>query len=642
MDQYQKFIAISKYARWLPEENRRETWEETVDRYINFFRERFRDSRDYKRIEIALIGLREQILNLKVMPSMRALMTAGPALDRDNIAGYNCSYLTISRQRAFDEMFYILMCGTGVGFSVERQYIQKLPIIAEEMYESETTIVVKDSKIGWASAYRELISLLYGGKIPKWDMSKVRPAGAPLKVFGGRASGPGPLEDLFQFTVQTFREAAGRKLTSIECHDICCKIGEAVVVGGVRRSACISLSNLTDDRMRRAKNGNWWDDNPQRALANNSVAYTEKPDMAAFMQEWQSLMESGSGERGIFNREASNNVAKLNGRRDTDHEFGTNPCSEIILRPNGLCNLTEAVVRSSDSFEDLKAKVEFAAILGTFQATLTDFRYVSKKWRDNAEEEALLGISLTGIMDNPKLNGEMLDTYEDFPETLEETLEELKTIAVATNKKWANILGINQAAAVSCVKPSGTVSQLVNSASGIHARYSPYYIRTVRVSKQDPIALLMKDAGIPCEDDATKPDATYVFSFPIKAPEGSVFRNDRNALEQLEHWFTFQKHWCEHKPSVTIYVKDEEWLEVGAWVYKNFDYISGISFLPHSNHTYRQAPYQEISEAEYNELVKDFPVIDWDKLQEYEKTDTTKGSQEFACVGNACELTDVS
>lgn len=637
MDQYQNFIALSKYARWLPEKGRRETWEESVERYIDFFTPNF-DLEDNSLEDVA-----DAILNQDVMPSMRALMTAGPALERDNVAGYNCSALAISRQRAFDEMFYILMCGTGVGFSVERQYIQKLPEVAEEMYETDTTIVVADSKIGWATAYRELISLLYNGKIPKWDLSKVREAGAPLQTFGGRASGPGPLDDLFKFTVEIFRSANGRKLTSIECHDLCCKIGEAVVVGGVRRSACISLSNLTDDRMRRAKSGDWWIDNPQRRLANNSVCYTEKPDMAAFMEEWKSLMESGSGERGIFNREASKKIAAKNGRRDVEQEFLTNPCSEIILRDRQFCNLSEVVVRENDTFEDLKRKVRLATILGTLQATLTDFRYLSKKWRGNTEEEALLGVSLTGIMDHPKLSGKLEvgpdideDTYSYIP--LETMLHELKEVAIETNKEWAEKLGINPAAAITCVKPSGTVSQLVNSSSGIHPRYSPFYIRTVRADKKDPLAQLMVDQGVPVEDDVSAPNSTYVFSFPVKGPENSVFRDDISSIEQLKHWKIYQDSWCEHKPSITVYVKEDEWMEVGAWVYKNFDDISGISFLPHSNHTYRQAPYQEITEDQYNEMIENFPVIDWSKLNEYEDKDLTEGSQEMACTAGQCEL----
>lgn len=641
--QYSGFIALSRYARWLPEESRRETWSETVGRYVQYFDERVGGLGKYAE------EIYNAIYNLDVMPSMRALMTAGDALDRDNVAGFNCSYLAINRQRAFDELMYILMCGTGVGFSCERQEIQQLPTVAEEFYESETTIVVPDSKIGWASSFRELISLLYAGKVPKWDLSKVRPAGASLKTFGGRASGPEPLDDLFRYSVNIFRNAAGRKLTSLEVHGMVCKIAEIVVVGGVRRSALISLSNLSDDRMRHAKSGQWWVDSPEFALANNSACYTEKPDIETFMREWLSLVESKSGERGIFNREASQKQALRNGRRDGEYSFGTNPCSEIILRDRQFCNLSEVVVRHGDSFDDLKQKVRIATILGSLQATLTDFRYLSKAWKINTEEEALLGVSLTGIMDHPVLSGQeaMKDNGEGSGEfmkqELKDWLDELKNVAIETNLEWSEKLGIKQSTAITCVKPSGTVSQLVDSASGIHPRYSPYYIRTVRADKKDPLAKFMKDRGFPVEDDVMKPDSTYVFSFPMKAPEDAVFRDDRNAIEQLEHWLTYQRHWCEHKPSVTIYVKDNEWMDVGAWVYRHFDEMSGVSFLPHSDHTYRQAPYQEITEAEYYDWVKRMPVdINWKDLGLYEFEDRTTSSQTMACSGGLCEVVDLA
>jgi ribonucleoside-diphosphate reductase alpha chain len=635
--QYQEYIALSRYARWLPEEGRRETWEETCWRYVNYWKDKGHITDEEGELLFSAIS------NTEVMPSMRALMTAGEALDRDNVAGFNCSFLAIDRQRAFDELMYVLMCGTGVGFSVERQFISKLPSVAEEMHESDTTIVVSDSKIGWATAFRELISLLYNGKIPKWDVSKVRKAGAPLKTFGGRASGPEPLDDLFKYSCNLFRNAVGRRLSSIEVHGLVCKIAEIVVVGGVRRSALISLSNLSDDRMRHAKSGQWWSNHPEFALANNSVSYTEKPDGETFMREWLALVESKSGERGIFNREASQRQAEANGRRDGAYAFGTNPCSEIILRDRQFCNLSEVVVRSTDTFEDLKKKVEIAAILGTLQATLTDFRYLSKKWKDNTEEEALLGVSLTGIMDHPILSGTKGLIDQQHTASLEQVLQELKEVAIETNKEWADRLGINQSAAITCVKPSGTVSQLVDSASGIHPRYSDYYIRTVRADKKDPLARMMKDAGFPVEDDVMKPDSTYVFSFPMKAPEGSVFRNDRTAIEQLEQWLTYQRHWCEHKPSVTIYVKDDEWMEVGAWVYKHFDEMSGVSFLPHSDHTYQQAPYQEITKEEYENALSNMPQgVDWAALKEYEESDHTVGSQTMACSGGSCEIVDLT
>jgi len=557
-------------------------------------------------------------------------------LKRDNVAGYNCSYVAVNNIRAFDEILYVLMCGTGVGFSVERQYVEKLPTIAEHFTNSDTTIIVQDSKVGWAKAYRELVSLLIGGQIPKWDVSKVRPAGARLKTFGGRASGPRPLVDLFQFTIDTFKRAAGRKLTSIECHDIVCKIAEIVVVGGVRRSALISLSNLTDERMRDAKSGAWWEQNPQRALANNSVAYKEKPEIGIFMEEWISLYKSKSGERGIFNREAAKKtVAKLGDRRDSSYDFGTNPCSEIILRDREFCNLTEVIIRADDTQDSIARKVRIASILGTWQASLTHFPYLSSTWKKNCEEEALLGVSMTGILDNPLMGS------KDH-RLLSVVLEDLKKISVETNKEWAEKLGINPAAAITCVKPSGTVSQLTDAASGIHARHSEYYVRTVRADRKDPLCQMMIDLGFPAEPCVMKPDHTMVFSFPMKAV-GSITRNDLTAIEHLELWLTYQRHWCEHKPSITITVREHEWMEVGAWVYKHFDEISGISFLPHSDHSYRQAPYQECTQIAYTALSVEMPKnVDWSLLKNYEKTDTTASSQTFACSGDKCELVDLT
>ena len=626
---YQSFIHKSRYARWLDDEGRRETWSETVDRYMkNLVRPALGDNpKQIAEIEQAILGL-------EVMPSMRALMTAGPALARDNTAGYNCSYLAVDDVKAFDEAMFILLCGTGVGFSVERQSVQKLPEVPELLYESETTIVVKDSKEGWAKSLRQMVALLYSGEIPRWDVSKVRPAGAKLKTFGGRASGPMPLIDLFNFVIKTFKDAKGRKLSSLECHDIMCKIGEVVVVGGVRRSAMISLSNLSDDRMRHAKSGSWWDNDPQRALANNSVSYTEKPDSLSFMREWMALVESGSGERGIFNRQASKKQAAKNGRRDPNYEFGTNPCSEIILRPNQFCNLTEVVVRATDSAEDLERKVRIATILGTIQSSFTKFPYLRKSWQTNTEEERLLGVSMTGIMDNP------LTTKSN--KGLEKTLEHLKQIAVTTNAKWAERLDIPISTAISCVKPSGTVSQLVDSSSGIHARHSAYYIRTVRGDNKDPLTQFMMDQGIPNEPDVMKPDQTTVFSFPMKAPDGATVTADMSAIEQLEMWLAYQRSWCEHKPSVTINVKNNEWFEVGAFVYKHFDEMSGVSFLPFNEHTYQQAPYQDCLATDYHILLDKMPdSIDWDKLSEYEQEDNTAGSQTLACSGDSCEIVDL-
>ena len=624
---YQSFIHKSRYARWLDKEGRRESWGETVSRYMdNIVRPVTGDDTYIKQIE-------EAILSLEVMPSMRSLMTAGPAAARDNISMYNCSYLAVDDLKSFDEAMFVLLCGTGVGFSVERQYISKLPEVPQ-LFESGTTIFVKDSKEGWAKALRQVIALLYSGEIPKWDVSSVRPAGARLKTFGGRASGPAPLIDLFDFVIRAFKAAEGRKLSSIECHDIMCKIGEVVVVGGVRRSAMISLSNLSDDRMRHAKSGSWWDNNPQRALANNSVSYTEKPDSISFMREWMALVESGSGERGIFNREAAKKQAAKNGRRDPDHDFGTNPCSEIILRNGQVCNLTECVVRATDSIEDLERKVRIATILGTVQSTYTKFPYLRKLWQRNTEEERLLGVSLTGIMDNP-----LLTTSNSG---LEKTLEHLKQIAVSTNAEWSERLGIPVSTAITCVKPSGTVSQLVNSSSGIHARHSPYYIRTVRGDIKDPLTQFMKDQGVPNQPCVMKPDTTVVFSFPQKAPDGAVCTKDISAIEQLEMWLAYQRHWCEHKPSVTINVKNDEWFEAGAFVYKHFDEMSGVSFLPYSEHTYQQAPYQECSKTDYNTLLSCMPdTIPWEELADYEQEDNTSGSQTLACSGDSCEIVDL-
>ena len=624
---YQTFIATSRYARWLEDEGRRETWGETVARYINFV------SKSVKLPNKTWDELEDAILNLDIMPSMRALMTAGVAAERDNTCIYNCSYLPVDHIRAFDEAMYILLCGTGVGFSVERQSITKLPVVPEYFDTENKPIVVADSKEGWAKALHSLISSLYSGIIPRWDTSKVRPAGARLKTFGGRASGAEPLIELFDFVVAKFKGAAGRKLNSLECHDIMCKIGEVVVVGGVRRSAMISLSNLSDTRMAHAKSGSWWENEGQRALANNSAAYTEKPDMETFIREWLSLVESKSGERGIFSRVAADKHVEKNGRRETGHEWGTNPCSEIILRPYQFCNLTEVVVRESDDLDTLKRKVELATLLGTIQSTFTKMPYLRKVWQKNTEQERLLGVSLTGIMDN-----RLLSKSVDSPRWL----AEMKKVAIDTNAKYAEKFGIEQSAAITCVKPSGTVSQLVDSASGIHARHSEYYVRTVRGDNKDPLTQFMKDAGIPAEPCVMKPDATTVFSFPMRSPMGAITRNDMTALEQLELWKTYALAWCEHKPSVTITVRDAEWMEVGAWVYENFDICSGISFLPHSDHTYAQAPYQDIDKEQYETLKKQMPSqIDWTALALYEKEDSTSGSQTLACTAGACEIVDI-
>jgi len=643
--EYQSFIHLSRYARWDYNQRRRETWEETIDRYFNFFKEHLKENCNYDLTDKEIKEIRNAVVDLDVMPSMRCLMTSGEALKRENVAGYNCSYVKVDSPRSFDEILYILMNGTGVGFSVEEEYVNKLPSVAEEFYETESVIVVRDSKLGWAKSLKELYAMLWMGQVPTWDLSKVRPAGSPLKTFGGRASGPEPLEDLFKFSINIFKNAAGRKLRPVEAHDLVCKIAEIVVVGGVRRSALISLSNLGDREMRYAKSGNWWETNVQRALANNSVNYKEKPDVGTFMREWLSLYDSKSGERGIYNSmSAKRTTEKLNQekdkdgqniiRRDAREDFGTNPCSEIILRSREFCNLTECVVRGWDDTKSLKKKVRFATILGTWQSTLTNFKYLTGEWKRNCSDERLLGVSLTGIMDNADTNGSTGG--------LDGRLRELRQEAIKTNKEWSEKLGIPQSAAITCVKPSGTVSQLVDSASGIHARHNPYYIRTVRGDNKDPITKFMKDQGFPSEPDVTKPNHTTVFSFPMKSPDGAVCRQDMTALEQLELWKTYQEHWCEHKPSVTISVKEDEWVDTASWVYNNFDDISGISFLPFSDHTYKQAPYQDCSEEEYQELYSKMPKnVDWTGLSDYEQQDYTAGSQELACSAGVCEVVDL-
>ena len=632
---YQEFIHKSRYARWKQDEQRRETWGETVARYFDYMEGHLGANHGYKLSSSLRNELEEAVLGLQIMPSMRAMMTSGDALDRDNVCGYNCSYIPVDSPRSFDECMYILMCGTGVGFSVERENVDKLPTISDNFHDSDTVIKVGDSKPGWAKAYRELVALLYAGQVPQIDVSAVRPAGERLKVMGGRASGPQPLVELFNFTIETFKKARGRKLFPIECHDLMCKVGEIVVVGGVRLSALISLSNLNDDQMAHAKSGMWWENEPQRALANNSVAYKGKPEMGTFMREWVSLYESKSGERGIFNRQAADIQVGRNGRREQGHMWGTNPCSEIVLRPYQFCNLSEVVVRESDSLDSLKRKVRLSTILGTFQSTLTNFKYLRNIWKKNTEEERLLGVSLTGIMDHHVLS-KNVDSKR--------WLEEMKEEAVKVNKEFARMLDIPQSAAITCVKPSGTVSQLVDAASGIHARHNPHYIRTVRGDNKDPLTQFLIDSGVPAERDVMKPDSTTVFSFPMKSPDGAVTRTEMTAIQQLELWKTYALHWCEHKPSITVSVKEEEWMEVGAWVYDNFDVASGVSFLPFSDHTYQQAPYQDIEPDDYLEW-KDrmsYVNIDWSRLEDFEKEDNTTGSRELACTAGVCEVVDLN
>lgn len=643
---YQQFIYKSRYARYLQDEHRREDWPETVTRYVSFLREHVQENYpQFKFTDELYNDLYEAIVTQAVMPSMRALMTAGPTLRRDHVAGYNCAFLPIDASRSFDEEMFILMNGTGVGYSVEQFSVAESPVIAEEFHPTDTTIIVDDSRIGWAKAFKELLGLLYMGQIPKWDLTRLRPKGARLKTFGGRSSGPEPLNQLFKFTVEMFRRAAGRRLNTLEAHDLACMIANIVVVGGVRRSALISLSDLQDERMRDAKSGAWWNAFGYRRLANNSAVYNETPDIGVFIREWLSLYDSKSGERGIFNRAATKRVIdnanefrlKLLGSaarlRDIDWDFGTNPCSEIILRPQQFCNLTEVVVRAEDTLEILKWKVRMATILGTFQSTLTNFKYLNKKWQRNCEDERLLGVSLTGIMDNPILNG-------TWPSLLAADLQSMKAEAITTNAELAKDLGINASAAITCVKPSGTVSALNNTASGIHPRHSEYYIRYVRNLVNDPVTTFLKDAGVPWEPDVMDPNNTVVFKYPIKSPDGAILKKNLSALEHLELWKTYQIHWCEHKPSVTVTVKEDEWLKVGAWVYDNFEWMSGISFLPDDgNHTYQQAPFTTVTKEEYETALAQMPTnIDWTYLAMFETEDQTTGTQELACTAGGCEV----
>ena len=633
-DPYRNFIAVSRYARWREDENRRETWSETVDRYTEFMSDYIEKNYSY---QMNKEEIRNAILNHEVMPSMRSLMTAGPALERDHVAGYNCSFIAVDSPRAFDEAMYVLMCGTGVGFSVENEYVSKLPVVNEHFEDSDTVIVVGDSKAGWARGLRELIAMLYAGQVPTWDTSHVRPAGARLKTFGGRASGPEPLEGLFSFVVDVFKGAAGRKLKPIEAHDIMCKIGEVVVVGGVRRSAMISGSDLGDFDMAKAKSGKWWELNGHRRLANNSAVYNSKPSTGQFLTEWSHLWESQSGERGIFNKEGNRKHASSNGRRDGSKVAFTNPCGEILLRPNQFCNLTEVVVRPDDTFASLTEKVRIAATMGTFQSALTNFKYLRKIWKDNCEEERLLGVSLTGQMGHPVLNGSQgLDRTAKW-------LDKLREVAIEVNAAVADAMGINRSTAITTVKPSGTVSQLTEVSSGMHYWHSPYYIRTVRADNKDPLTAFLNDIGIPNEPDVMAPNTSTVFSFPIKAPEGARSGREVSAIEHLNIWKVYKKHWTEHNPSITIQVKDDEWVEVASWVYENWEDVGGLSFLPFSDHVYEQAPYQDITKEEYELLKSKMPeTIRWSDLSLYELIDSTTGTQELACVAGACDVVDLT
>jgi len=635
MDDYQTFIHKSRYARWLDTAQRRENWDETVERYVSFFRD-LGEQRGWKLENTLYNTITSSMLSLEVMPSMRALMTAGPALARDHTAAYNCAYLAMDKVFKFSELMHCLLCGTGVGYSVESKFVNALPEVSEEMFETDTILHVADSKDGWCRSFKELLGLLYNGQVPKWDLSQIRPAGARLKTFGGRASGPEPLGELFQFCVKLFKAACGRRLHSIEVHDLCCKIADVVVVGGVRRSALISLSDLDDSKMRDAKKGEWWreDKQPYRAYANNSVAYSEKPDESTFLKEWLSLMESKNGERGIFSRQAAKKHLERNTSRNVEHEFGTNPCSEILLRDRQFCNLSEVVIRADDFFDDVKEKVKVATTIGTMQSALTDFHFLSKVWTSNCEEERLLGVSLTGIMDHEVFSGQI----ESCPGQLSQWLRELQKVAVETNREVAEAIGIHASTAITCVKPSGTVSQLVDCSPGIHPRFSKHYIRTVRGDKKDPISQFMIDQGVTCEQDVTK-DSHWVFSFTRTTPDGAITASDITAIQQLDLWKIYAENWCHHKPSCTIYVEEGEWLNVGSWIYDNFHLVSGLSFLPKSDHVYRQAPYQAISGEQYQQFVSNSPkLVEWSNLSSYEYEDTTTGSQEYACTAGVCDI----
>jgi ribonucleoside-triphosphate reductase len=638
MSPYQSFIATSRYARWLEDESRRETWEESANRYLSFMSKHIKDKYDYDASSL-ISEIQDLFLNRKVLGSMRALMTAGPALERSNIAGYNCSYLPVDDLVAFDEILYILMNGTGVGFSVEKRYVEKLPEVPRFLdHRTDYVIEVEDSKEGWAKALRALVLALYQGVKPKWDTSAVRPAGSRLKTFGGRSSGPAPLEELFEYLLGVFESALGRQLTTLEVFDIVCKIASVVVVGGVRRSALIALTDLDDVDLTTAKSGEWWIDSPHRALANISAVYNGRPTQSQFMQEWKNIYDSKSGERGIFNREASQKQAAKYGRREEFIDYGTNPCSEIILRPFQFCNLSTVVVEETDTLSSLMDKVEYATILGTWQSTLTDFQYLRPIWKLNTEDERLLGVSMTGQMGHSVLNG------SEGSDRLESWLRAIRNVAVNTNVAMAKDLGIAPSAAITCVKPEGTTSQLVGASSGMHTWHSQYYTRRVRGDKKDPLTRFMQDFGIPTEDCVVSPDNTVVFSFPIAAPAGAMTRKDLTALEHLELWLSYQRYWTEHKPSVTITMQEDEWLEVGAWVWKNFNELSGVAFLPYSDHVYQQSPYEDLTADEYSALLKIMPDnLPWEDLSWYEKFDTTTGMQELACsASGGCEVVDLT
>jgi len=617
-----EFVYIRTYSRWIEEKKRRETWEETVDRFMNFIVKERVDKIPNK----VLKKIKEKILNFEVMPSMRAMWSAGNAAKNENVSMYNCAFTAVDKPEAFAESLYILMCGTGLGYSVEKEIIEQFPTIPKIEIDKKETIVIEDSRKGWADSLKYLVNSLFEGKDIDFDYSQLRPKGARLITMGGRSSGPAPLINLHQYIRETFFKAQGRKLTPIECSDIMNQIADSVVVGGVRRSSQISLSDLEDEEMRNAK---IWPFPPRRSMSNNSAIYRIKPKAVEFLKEWASLAISGTGERGIFNIEtAQKNCPE---RRKGKYIQGVNPCGEVNLRNKQFCNLSEVVITENDDFDTLLDKVETATWLGVIQSTFTDFPYLSKEWKKNCEEERLLGVSLTGQMDNPIILSV-------------EILKALKRKAQKIAEHASKIMEINNPTAITLVKPSGTVSQLVDSSSGIHTRYAKYYIRRYRISSTDPLLKMIKDQGITVKPENGQEDlkeneiSTYVISFPIKSPENAVTRNNLSAIEQLEWYKKIQTNYCEHNASMTVYVKDEEWFEVGNWVYKNWNIVNGISFLPYDGGKYKQAPYEEITEEQYNKLIKSFKTIDYSQLSKYELEDNTEGAKMYNCSGDKCEI----
>ncbi len=627
-NQLSEFVYYTTYSRWLPEKGRRETWLETIDRYLGFMRDNLGD----KLSEAEYGEIREYMLHMRAMGSMRLLWSAGKAAKKSNIAGYNCAFIAPSKWQDFAEIMFILMNGTGIGFSVEHQTVEQLPMIKKQTGEAPLKFTIPDSREGWCDAFAIGLKTWAEGKDIVYDYSQIRPQGARLATMGGRASGPAPLKSLLDFTRERMLARQGRRLSTVDAHDIICKTGEVIVAGGVRRAALISLSDLDDQGMREAKNGQFWNTQPQRAMANNSSIYNEKPSVPEFLDEWVNLVKSGTGERGIFNR--GQLKSQLPARRwkifqkgvDT---AGTNPCGEIVLQSKQFCNLSEVVARPDDTEESLLEKVRIATILGTYQATLTHFPYLSKEWRQNCEEEALLGVSVTGQWDlKPSLRNA-------------QTFRKMREVAIETNRKYAARFGINPSTCITTTKPSGNGSQLFDSSSGLHPRHAPYYIRRVRIENHNPLFKMLREMGVPHHPEVgqtAESATTFVLEFPVAAPKGSVYKDDLTAIQQLEYWKLLKENYTEHNPSATISVSDDEWLEVANWVYANWDLVGGLSFLPRSNHVYRLAPYEAITKEHYEELVKNFPVIDFSKIVLFEFDDETKGSKELACVSGTCEV----